>query len=175
DANVFAFLESVGQGQKARSGHAISGVGVQTWNVDGHLPCDDCQPNTHQHADHEDGGEHARRRIQSVQPTAHAYCARYVSMTCLPSAPAFSSHSLSMVWPTLSRPLMSSAEGLTISMPFFARLSRYHWVFSRESSQPRFSAASAAFSRASLLFWSSASKAFLLTRMAFLGSQAWVS
>src|SRR5690606_9754368 len=172
---MLALFKSMGQSQESRCGHAVTRIGVQTGNVDRHLAGRDRKRYADQNTYHENGGKHARRRVQRVQPSSHTYCARYASMICLPSSPARFSHSSSMVSPTLSSPAISSSEGLTISMPFLARLSRYHCVFSRESSQPRFSAASAAFSNASRVLSSSASKAFLFTRMAFLGSHACVS
>ena len=63
-----------------------------------------------------------------------------------------------------------------IFMPFSANAFLYQSFFSSLIFQPRASAAAAAaFSCASWLGLSSASKAFLLTSTAFFGNQAWVS
>src|SRR3546814_6271124 len=100
----------------------------------------------------ENGGQAAGYQVKLIEKAAHAYLlARKLSMTFWPSGPARLIHSASMVSPTLSRPFMSSSVGLMISMPFLLRLSRYHWVFSLETFQPRCSAS-----------WPALSKAFLL-------------
>ncbi|MNF04652.1 hypothetical protein D3C80_2042160 [compost metagenome] len=67
---------------------------------------------------------------------------------------------------------MSWAEGSSICMPPAFMVAMERVSTSRDSFQPRASAAAAAFSTASCWALSSALKAFLLTTTAFLGIQA---
>lgn len=77
--------------------------------------------------------------------------------------------------PTWRRSAVSLAGRTMIFMPFSVSAFLYQSFFSSLIFQPRASAAAPAFSRASWLGLSSASKAFLLTSTAFFGNQAWVS
>ena len=80
-----------------------------------------------------------------------------------------------MIEPTCFKSAISLGEGFMIFMPFSVKAFLYQSFFSSLIFQPRVSASAAAFSTAACVLASRASKAFLFTMTAFLGSQACVS
>ena len=90
----------------------------------------------------------------------------------LPSAPAAFTHSSVMVLPMLANSFFSASDGSATVMPLAASSFRYSLSRRSLDSQPRFSAAAAAFSTASCRLLSRLSKAFWLTTVALRGSQA---
>jgi hypothetical protein len=83
--------------RKAAGRHEIACVGISTGQVELELSADDGQQHHPSNADHakrrQCGGAEVERIKKSAHPAAVAYL-RKASTSCLPSAPAFSSHSL---------------------------------------------------------------------------------